>query len=156
LPPEEIVESVLWPSRQVKPEYVALAVTTSTGQLVQGYKDSETDTELVLREPGTKTTHRLDKKKIEDRSEVGTLTPNGVGAAMSPQQRRDLIRFLLELGHTEGLAPAAHVHAAAKFDFDRAPLQPENWPNWQHRVNRDRLYDFYAKEAAYFRKQQPV
>src|SRR5205814_4076907 len=29
----------------------------------------------------------------------------------------------------------------------------ELWPNRAHVVNRDRLYDFYPKEAEYFRKQ---
>lgn len=156
LPPEEIVESVLWPKRQVKPEYVALAVLTTKGKLVQGYKERETDQELVLREPGTTTTERIAKNEIEDRREVGTLMPDGLAAAMSSDQRRDLIRFLLELGHTEGLAAAAHVHEPAKFPFDRTPLQPDNWPSWKQPVNRDRLYDFYAKEAAYFLKQPTV
>jgi putative heme-binding domain-containing protein len=156
LPPEEIIESVLWPKRQVKPEYVAIAVTTGEGKLLQGYKESETEKELVLREPGTKNVHHLDKGQIDDRREVGTLMPDGLAAGLSAEQRRDLIRFLMELGHTEGLAAAAHTHAPAKFDFDRAPLQPAQWPGWQHHVNRDRIYDYYAKEAAYFRNHQPV
>ena len=42
------------------------------------------------------------------------------------------------------------------FAYDRAPLHPEDWPSWQHPVNRDRVYDFYAKEAEYFSKQPTV
>src|SRR5258708_22790041 len=99
LPPHEIVESVLWPKRQVKAEYMAIAVVTTAGKILQGYKESETDKELVLREPGTKTTHRIAKREIEERREVGTLMPDGLAAPMSPEQRRDLIRFLLALGH---------------------------------------------------------
>lgn len=156
LPADQVVESVLWPKRQVKAEYMAIAVVTTAGRIVQGYKESETDKELVLREPGTKTTHRIAKSEIEERREVGTLMPDGLAAAMSPEQRRDLIRFLLELGHTEGLAAAAHAHEPAKFVPDRAPLYPELWPHWQHPVNRDRVYDFYVKEAAHFMKQHPV
>jgi putative heme-binding domain-containing protein len=156
LSPEEIVESVLWPKRQVKPEYVAIAVTTRAGRTLQGYKESENATELFLREPGTKITHRFKKSQMEERREVGTLMPDRLVAAISPEQRRDLIRFLLELGHTEGLAAAAHAHVPAPFPYDRAPLEPDRWPNWKHPVNRDRLYDFYTKEAAYFRKQRPV
>jgi azurin len=37
----------------------------------------------------------------------------------------------------------------------REPLDPKNWPSWQQPVNRNRLYDFYAREAIYFRKQLP-
>jgi putative heme-binding domain-containing protein len=153
---DEIVESILWPKREVRPEYVALAVVTSAGKLLQGYKESETDKELVLREPGTKTTHRLDKSQIDDRREIGTLMPDGLAAAMTPDQRRDLVRFLLELGRTRGLETAAHAHLPATFAYDRAPLDPDQWPSWQKPVNRDRLYDYYAKEAAYFRTQQPI
>ncbi|MEZ6044495.1 MAG: hypothetical protein R3C11_02715 [Planctomycetaceae bacterium] len=46
-----------------------------------------------------------------------------------------------------------HVHGPAKFEYDRKPLHPEDWPNWQHQMNRDRLYDFYAKEGEHFRQE---
>ena len=34
-----------------------------------------------------------------------------------------------------------------------APLEPERWPNRTHPVNRERLYDFYLKQAADWRAQ---
>jgi putative heme-binding domain-containing protein len=154
--PEYLVESVLWPKRKVKPEYVAILITTSDGRSVQGYKQRETERELVVLEPGTDKVHRIDKSQIEDRREIGTLMPENLAAALTPEQRRDLIRFLMELGQTEGLASVVHQHAPAKFDFDRAPLNPADWPSWQQPINRDRVYDFYAKEADYFRTQRPV
>ncbi|MBI2477210.1 MAG: hypothetical protein HYV60_00720 [Planctomycetia bacterium] len=49
-----------------------------------------------------------------------------------------------------------HSHGPPTFPFDRQPLHPEDWPSWQAHVNRDRIYDFYAKEADYFRAQSPV
>jgi len=61
LSPQEIVESVLWPKRQVKPEYIPILVTTVSGEDFQGYKESESEAELVLREPGTATTRRIEK-----------------------------------------------------------------------------------------------
>ena len=105
--PQEIVESVLWPRRQVKPEYVALQITTSDGRSLQGYKRQETDQQLTLVEPGTDKVQRIDKSTIEERREIGTLMPDNLDAALTPVQRRDLVRFLLELGHTPGLASAA-------------------------------------------------
>jgi putative heme-binding domain-containing protein len=156
MPADQIIESVVWPKRQVKAEYVAIAVVTTAGKLLQGYKERETDKDLVLRIPGTNTTHRIVKNEIDERREVGTLMPDGLIAAMSPEERRDLFRFLLELGHTEGIAATAHAHEPAKFTPDRAPLVPEHWPHWQHRVNRDRLYDYYARQAEYFMRQKPV
>ena len=41
------------------------------------------------------------------------------------------------------------VPKAKQGDFDppKAPLRPTDFPNWQDPVNRDRVFDFYAKEA---------
>ncbi len=36
---------------------------------------------------------------------------------------------------------------AAEFPFERKPLQPELWPAWNDPVNRERIFDFYAKQA---------
>ena len=40
LKPEEIVESILWPRRQVKEGYAAVTVATGDGKIRQGYKQS--------------------------------------------------------------------------------------------------------------------
>src|SRR5581483_2126475 len=95
---------------------------------------------------------------IEEIREVGSLMPDGLAAAMTHGQRRDLVRFLMELGRTEGLVDqfGAHAHAVTAFVVERTPLNPTHWPNWQHYVNRDRVYDFYAREADYFLKQPSV
>lgn len=155
LTPEQIVESVLWPRKQVKDEYVAISVTTADGKVAQGYKEREDGKELVLRDPATRALFTIRKSKIEERTVIGTLMPDGLAQAMTPAQRRDLVRFLLDLGK-EGVSAElllAHGHAAAKFPYVREPLRPELWPSWRHPVNRDRAYDFYARQAAYFLKQ---
>ncbi|RBP42664.1 azurin [Roseimicrobium gellanilyticum] len=41
--------------------------------------------------------------------------------------------------------------SAALFEYRKEPLQPELWPNHKEHVNRDRIYDFYAKEALQFK-----
>jgi azurin len=63
---------------------------------------------------------------------------------------------MMELGRTPELVN--HVrpeHALAAFTYDFRPLDPAAWPFWTHRVNRDRLYEFYLKEALFFRGQSP-
>jgi putative heme-binding domain-containing protein len=157
--PEEIVESVLWPSRQVKDGYAAIAVATADGRVRQGYPQADSKTELVLRDPATADPIRIAKADIEAVRNAGTLMPDGLAAAMTPVERRDLVRFLLDLGRP-GLGTAGHLlrhaHVPAEFTFDRTPMHPEQWPSWQHPVNRDRVYDFYAKEAEHFSKQPAV
>jgi putative heme-binding domain-containing protein len=156
IPPDQIVESVLWPKKQVKEGYVAVAVVTADGKTIQGYKSSETEKEVVLRDPATNAAIRIRKDHIELRREIGSLMPEGLAEAMTAEQRRDLIRFLLELGtgNSAGIdLMAAHVVEPAAMPTVREPLHPKHWPSWQNPVNRNRLYDFYAREAVYFRKQ---
>ena len=47
-------------------------------------------------------------------------------------------------GGTGGLSPAIFI-------YNKEPLQPELWPNHKAPVNRERVYDFYAKEALKFK-----
>jgi putative heme-binding domain-containing protein len=155
LPPDQIIEAVLWPKRQVKEGFVALSVITDDGKTHQGYKDKEDDKELVLRDPATGAVTKLRKADIDVRRETGSLMPEGLAEAMTHEERRDLIRFLLDLGTgSSGVdLVAAHVVEPAKMEIIREPLNPKHWPGWQLPVNRNRLYDFYAREAEYFRKQ---
>jgi putative heme-binding domain-containing protein len=155
----QLVESVLWPRRQVKEGYTAVTVVTADGKVRTGYPERETDRDLVLRDPPTGATTRIAKAEIEERRDVGTLMPDGLAAGMSRNQLRDLIRFLMELGRPGGSNAetlVAHTHAPAEFPYDRTPCRPGDWPSWQEPVNRDRVYDFYAKEAAYFREEPSV
>ena len=110
----------------------------------------------MLRDPATNAAIRIRKDNIESRREVGSLMPEGLAEAMTFEQRRDLVRFLLELGsgNSAGIdLMAAHVVEPAPMPIVRAPLNHKHWPSWQLPVNRNRLYDFYAREAEYFRKQ---
>lgn len=155
LSPELIVESLLWPKRQVKAEFVSHLVVTSDGKQHQGYKESESADELVLRDPALGTKTRIPIADIEERREMGSIMPEGLATAMTAGERRDIVRFLTDLGRDPAVAGFVRTvsHEPAKFPFNNEPLHPEQWPNRSHVVNRDRLYDFYPKEAEYFLKQ---
>jgi putative heme-binding domain-containing protein len=153
LKPEEIVEAVLWPARQVKDGYAAITVATADGKVHQGYRRAETDAELVLADPATGGQLRIPRRDIETIRQNGTLMPEGLAAAMTGAQRADLVRFLLALGRPGDSAAGhlrAHSQLPAQFVYDRAPLRPEARPSWRHPVNRERIYDFYAKQAEFF------
>jgi putative heme-binding domain-containing protein len=156
---EEIAESLLWPGRRIKDGYQAIAVATQDGKVVQGYRQQETNQELTLREATSGKTLRIPRSEIDEVRDLGSLMPEGLVLSMSHQERRDLLRFLIELGkpgHSSSSLVGMHPHEQATFPFDRKPLRPDQWPNWQHPVNRERVYDFYSKEAEYFRTQQAV
>ena len=53
-------------------------------------------------------------------------------------------------------APTPGVPVPVTFPFTQAPLQPEYWPAWKDPVNRDRVFDFYAKQAEWLAAQPPA
>ncbi len=154
---EEIVESVLWPKRQVKPEYSSFQVVLDDGRTLKGYKRKESAEFLELFDPGNEQTTSIKKSEIAGIQEVGTLMPDGLTAAMTIEQRRDLVRFLEALGNDPDLANAVQPEGTiASFKYAAGPLVPENWPLYRLPANRNRVYDFYAKEAIHFRNQPHV
>jgi len=159
LKPEEIVESILWPRLKVKDGFAALSVATADGKIRLGYEQARTTADLVLRDPATAETIRIAQGDIEAIRPEGSLMPEGLTESMTDTERTDLVRFLLDLGRPGNEAAghfARHSVAPAPFAYKRDPLQPALWPNWQKPVNRDRIYDFYAKEAEYFMRQPSI
>ena len=150
----DITESILWPGRRVQPEFAAWTFVTSDGKAHQGYKRRENKGSLYLFDISTQTEIEIQKAEIDESHEVGSLMPEGLAAAMTPTERGDLLRFLLDLGsHPELIASVAHRHEVSAFEYTRDPLRANDWPYWREFVNRDRCYDFYEKEAAYFSRR---
>ena len=161
---DQLVESVLWPKRDVKPEFITWQILTSEGHVHTGYKHAEDKNSLTLREPASGKLIPIAKSDIEEEVAGTTVMPHGLTANMSTQQQWDLFRFLSALGRDgqpvshDVLQVIAHsqMHGPATFPVTQAPVDPERWPNANQPVNRDRLYDFYTKQAEYFRKQPHV
>jgi putative heme-binding domain-containing protein len=162
--PEHIVESILWPKRDVKPEFATWKILTSDGRVFTGYKQSTDGKMLTLRDPSSDKLTSIAIDDIEEEVAGSTVMPSGLTGAMSRQQQLDLILFLLELGRegqpvSEELKQAiAHsqMRGPATFPFENQPLCPSNWSHWNHHVNRNRIFDYYSKQAEYFRKQTPM
>ncbi|MGA1617325.1 MAG: hypothetical protein ACO37F_02295, partial [Pirellulales bacterium] len=95
LSPEEIVESLYWPSRAMKPEYRSYVFRLANGRMVQGIINQETADHLVVVE-GTGKRHTLTPAEIDERTEAGSLMPANVFTSLPAPQRRDLVRYLLE------------------------------------------------------------
>ena len=153
LTPDEIVESIYWPTRAVKPEYRAYALTLADGRVLQGIIKQDTPEAVVLVD-ATGKSHDVAPADIEERIDVGSLMPANVALALPAEQRRDLVRYLLELGRTPGLESLSH--RAGKFDVPCEPLRPDEWPNRDLWVNKNRVYDAYTKQAIQFRGRDPM
>ncbi len=162
--PSHLVESLLWPNREVQAEYVTWQVLTTDGEVISGYKVAESDDELSLREPSSGKTITLARDDIDQLRGGGSVMPTGLFAAINPQQQLDLIRFLGELGRVsierdaelEQVVAHAQMRGPAEFPITTAPVAPERWSNARHVVTRDRLYDFYTKQAEHYRGFHPM
>lgn len=96
--PELIVEAVFWPRRQVKEGFLLTQVLTRDDHQWQGYKLTEDSVELRLRNLAGGPEIRVRKADIKERTDVGTLMPEGQLDALPEPQRADVIRYLLDLG----------------------------------------------------------
>jgi len=163
-PLNHIIESVLWPKREVKPEFTTWQILTMDGEIVTGYKADATDQSVTLRDPASGKLTSIAIDEIDEEMVGSTVMPDGLTAAMTRQQQLDLICFMSDLGRAgqplsaelQHVIADSQMHGPAKFDFTKTPIQPELWPNSGHHVNRDRVYDFYTKQAEHFRRQQHV
>jgi len=98
VPVELLIEAVVWPNRQIKEGYIATTLLTKDGRRLQGYKISDANGELQLRDFLSGTVSRFTAGDIKERQEAGSLMPEGLVMNMTHEELRDLIAFLASLG----------------------------------------------------------
>jgi len=158
-PAEHIVESLFSPQRKVEPEFTVWQVVTTDGEVKSGYRLPDEGDSIRLRDPATGGVTKIARDEVDELVASGSLMPEGLMARLSDAQRLDVIHFLTRLGNddqeflrtTERILAMAASHRPEPFAYSREPLSPEDFPSWQHPVNRDRIYDFYTKQAEFFR-----
>ena len=161
---EQLAESILWPQHAVLPEWRTVTVVTADGTSRRGYREASEEGKILLRDPATGAKELHSIADLEGVEESGSMMPDGLGHGLHTDDRRDLVRFLADLGRHDdlpatavaALLAAAHPTKPAPFAPAREPLDTVAFPDWQERVNRDRQYDFYAKEARWFREVCPT
>lgn len=82
----------------------------------------------------------------------GVMKPRKGGA---PRLRMDNSIGLWDFDDLEALT-GPQAPKPAEFTPDRKPLNPDDNQHWQEFVNRDRVFDFYGKQALQFMKQKPL
>lgn len=93
---QELLESIVWPSAYVAPEFRAYAVTTADGGIFAGILVQETSDALYLR-GGEKPARRIPKDHIEDIALSPTsLMPEGFEKLLTPQELSDLAEYLAQ------------------------------------------------------------
>jgi len=97
LSPDLLVESVLWPQRQLKEGYFSITVHTKGGDVFAGYREGEADGMFRLREMATGAVKEFPRKEITRIENTGSLMPEGLTNGLSREELRDLVAYLASL-----------------------------------------------------------
>ncbi|HJO54654.1 MAG TPA: c-type cytochrome, partial [Verrucomicrobiota bacterium] len=100
LPMDLLVESVLWPARQIKEGYAATTVITKDGRVLSGFAHSEDKTVLRVRDLATGKIATVQTANIKQRTRNGTVMPPGLTGSLTRAELRDLIKYLSTLKTT--------------------------------------------------------
>ena len=97
LPVDIIIESVLWPERQIKEGYQATTVVTKDGRVLSGFAHSEDKTVLRIRDLTSGKIATLQLSNIKQRNKGGSVMPPQLAANLTRAELRDLIKYLSTL-----------------------------------------------------------
>jgi putative heme-binding domain-containing protein len=97
LPLDIIIESVLWPERQIKEGYQATTVVTKDGRVLSGFAHSEDKAVLRIRDLTSGKIATLQVSEIKQRNKGGSVMPPQLTANLTRAELRDLIKYLSTL-----------------------------------------------------------
>jgi putative heme-binding domain-containing protein len=94
---ELIIESVVWPKRQIKEGFEMTTILTDDGRAFSGYLTSESNGIVGLRDLATGKVREISVETIEKRVKNGTAMPSGFTNSLTRKELRDLISYLASL-----------------------------------------------------------
>jgi putative membrane-bound dehydrogenase-like protein len=94
---ENLIESILLPSKAIADQYVTWMIATKKGLVVSGLLVQETDDHVTLRDANAKDT-RVEKTDIESRTKSpNSIMPNDLLAYMTDDDLVDIVEYLFSL-----------------------------------------------------------
>jgi putative heme-binding domain-containing protein len=95
--PEFLMESILEPSKEIAPEYEAVAVATKEGRVITGLRKSETNFSIQLQEE-TGRFHSFQKSDLEEVKVMKkSLMPENLAELLTVKELHDLFTYLMTL-----------------------------------------------------------
>jgi putative heme-binding domain-containing protein len=95
--PEYLMESILQPSKDIAPEYEAVAVATADGRVVTGLRVNETNFSIQLREENGRF-HSFLKRDLEEVKVLKkSLMPENFWELLTVKELHDLFAYLMTL-----------------------------------------------------------
>jgi putative heme-binding domain-containing protein len=96
-PLDYVIDSLLYPAKNVKEGYNTVVVQTADGQVLTGIQVTRSDAELVLRD-ATGKEMKIPTADIDEESAGTSLMPAGLIDGLSREELADLVRYLSSLG----------------------------------------------------------
>lgn len=97
LPIELLVESLLWPARQIKEGYQATTIATKDGRVITGFADGQKGGLFRVRDLITGNISTIRKAEIKSQTRNGSMMPQGLTAGLTQPELLDLIKYLSTL-----------------------------------------------------------
>ena len=95
--PEYIMESIVLPSKDIAPEFEAVAVATTDGRVITGLRVNETNFSIQLREENGRFHSFLKRDLDEVKVLKQSLMPANFGELLSVKDLHDLFAYLMTL-----------------------------------------------------------
>ncbi len=96
-PLDYVIDSLLYPAKNVKEGYNTVVVQTADGQVLTGIQVTRSDAELVLRDAAGKEM-KIPTADIDEESAGTSLMPAGLIDGLSREELADLVCYLSSLG----------------------------------------------------------
>jgi putative heme-binding domain-containing protein len=95
--PEFVMESILQPSKEIAPEYEAVAVATKDGRVITGLRANETNFSIQLHEENGRF-HSLLKRDLDEVKVLKkSLMPENLAESLTVKDLHDLFAYLMTL-----------------------------------------------------------
>ena len=101
------MESILQPSKDIAPEYEAVAVATKDGRVITGLRVNETNFNIQLREENGRFHSFLKRDLDEVKVLKKSLMPENFGELLTVKELHDLFAYLMTPGMTAPDSPPA-------------------------------------------------
>lgn len=94
---ELIIESIIWPKRQIKEGFEAAMLMLDDGENVTGYITSKDESTTSIRSMATNKIVTVANESIDRAVKIGTVMPEGLTAFLTRKELRDLVAYLASL-----------------------------------------------------------
>ena len=103
LPTDLIVESVLWPARQIKEGYETVTITTKDGRIHSGFLQAAERKAISIRDLASGKVVVVPSTNLASRSKAQTVMPPSLTNSLTRTELRDLIKYLSTLKNAGSL-----------------------------------------------------